>query len=205
MPDLLTVKQASEQTGVNELTIRSRMNRGAGPFMRVDGVVMLTRAQVQAIVTMFNMVVPDGFLSVQEVANRTGLTESGVLARAKIMGLTATKCHGKRLAYYYSPAQAEAIRGFVKTRPSGTRAGWRKHLPENHGVQRHGTAADASIAMCRTRKTMDPLAVLRRVAASLPSEVPNHGVTRCDIENSIIHDVRELLARDARERNNKEE
>jgi hypothetical protein len=199
MPDLLTVRQASELTGLGERTIRSRLARGVIQWQRVNGQVMIAPGALARLKARPQP--PDGYMNIHATCAAVGLTDAGVRARAKLLGLKPLRCAGSTTGDWWSPEQVEAMRSYIKKHAGGMKPGWRKNLPENHNMERHGSAADASVALCRTRKTMDPLAILRRVAASLPPEVPNHGVTRCDIENSIIHDVRELLARDARERN----
>lgn len=199
MADLLTVREACAITGVKERTIRSRISRGLTPYQLVDGRQMLTRQQALDLKAALEAEPPEGHVNIHTLAERTGLTHSGVRARSKILGLTPYKAVDG--GWWWSQEQTRAMMEFKKSHGGGMRAGWRKFMPENHGIERHGDAADASIAMCQTRKTMDPVAILRRVAQDFPPIVTSHGVTHIALENSIIHDIMALLVKDARERN----
>jgi hypothetical protein len=131
----------------------------------------------------------------------TGLSDAGVRARSKNMKIKPTQLTGKWAGQWWSPEQVERIMAFTPQRTGGMRAGWRKNLPVNHAMQRHGTAAEASLAISAGYANMDAMALLRSISDCLPNNPAAEGLSRCDIPNTTILDIQSLLAKDARDRN----
>jgi hypothetical protein len=201
MADIVTVRKAARLTGVSEKSIRSRMARGKLARHTKDGRAMVRLADVKAIRDAAPAIPPPGYRPNEDALQATSLSKAGLYARAKIVVASPFRCAGRRI--WWSPADYAKITGFVRTRPGGSRPGFRR--PTGVAAQaRHGTAAEASDAICRTRKTQAPLVLLRRLAEHLPgkeSMILPHGMSALDLPNALINDIRAAIAADARNRN----